>query len=60
MFERFFPPAASQHAAAIDGLIDWVHILMFVLFIGWGLLFTYMLFRFHQSRNPKAFRIGST
>ncbi len=54
MMERFFPPAASEHAASIDQLIDWVHVLMLLLFIGWGLLFVYMLVRFRKGANPKA------
>jgi cytochrome c oxidase subunit 2 len=54
MFDRFFPPAASEHAAAIDQTIDLVHVLMLLLFIGWGLFFLFVLVRFRASRNPRA------
>jgi len=48
------PPAGSTHAAEIDNLIYSVHWLMLALFIGWGLFFIYMLFRFRRGRNPNA------
>lgn len=47
-------PIGSEHGPAIDHLMWMVHILMAVLFIGWGALFVYMLIRFHRSRNPRA------
>jgi cytochrome c oxidase subunit 2 len=54
--ERFLglPEIASEHGARIDQVIGLVHLLMFALFIIWGTLFVYILFRFRQSRNPKA------
>ncbi len=48
------PPLAATHGGQIDSLIGWVHVFMFVLFIGWGAFFTYVLIRFRQSRNPVA------
>jgi cytochrome c oxidase subunit 2 len=48
------PPLASAHGGQIDGMIGWVHLFMFVLFVGWGSFFVYCLFRFHRSRNPVA------
>ena len=36
MFESFFPYAASEHAGSIDQIVDIVHVLMLILFIGWG------------------------
>jgi cytochrome c oxidase subunit 2 len=48
------PPLASTHGAEIDSLIGWLHIFMFVLFIGWGAFFAYVLVRFRRSRNPTA------
>jgi cytochrome c oxidase subunit 2 len=48
------PDVASAHGPALDSLNAMVHWMMFVIFIGWGLLFLYMLFRFRQKRNPKA------
>jgi cytochrome c oxidase subunit 2 len=48
------PEVASAHGAAIDNLIVIVHWLMFVMFIGWGAFFLYLLVRFRRGRNPKA------
>lgn len=48
------PEVASAHGAEIDSLISWVHILMFVVFIGWGIFFAYLLWRFRAKKNPKA------
>jgi len=54
MMEALFPPAASAHAGQIDLMIDAVHVLMFLLFVGWMAFFLYALFRFRASRNPVA------
>ena len=48
------PPLAATHGGQIDSLIGWIHVFMFVLFIGWGAFFTYVLIRFRQSRHPVA------
>ena len=48
------PVAASSHAWEIDRMTILTHWLMAVLFVGWGAFFIYTLFRFSQSRNPKA------
>jgi cytochrome c oxidase subunit II len=48
------PPLATTHGHQIDSLIGWIHVFMFVLFVGWGALFVYMLIRFRRSRNPVA------
>lgn len=48
------PPPASGHAAAIDGVMTLVHLLMLVLFAGWGLYFVWALVRFRRSRQPRA------
>jgi cytochrome c oxidase subunit 2 len=47
------PPDISTHGAEIDQLMVYIHILMLVLFIGWGLFFMYTLFRFRAKNNPK-------
>ena len=54
------PLLASQHGGKIDTLIILIHILMFVLFIGWGTFITYTLIRFRKSKNPKANYHGVT
>ncbi len=48
------PPLATTQGAQVDSLIGWTHLFMLVLFVGWGALFTYMLFRFRKSRHPVA------
>jgi cytochrome c oxidase subunit 2 len=48
------PALAATHGAQIDGMIAWIHVFMFALFIGWGGFLLYVLFRFHRSRNPVA------
>ena len=55
MFELLgMPVQASAHAADIDQMTVLVHWLMFVLFIGWGLFFIYVIFRYRKGANPRA------
>jgi cytochrome c oxidase subunit 2 len=58
MMEYLFPPRAAAHAAEIDSMIDWVHVLMLVLFVGWILFFLYTIYRFRAKRNPVADYVG--
>jgi cytochrome c oxidase subunit II len=48
------PVAAATHSPDVDSLIVIVHWLMLVLFVGWGLFFVYVLFRFSRRSNPAA------
>ncbi len=48
------PALAATHGGQIDSLVAWIHVFMFVLFVGWGGFFVYTLVRFRQSRNPVA------
>ena len=48
------PPAASAHAAEVDGLTFWVHLLMLVLFLGWMGYYCLALFKFRKGANPRA------
>lgn len=50
----YLPVDLSTHGHRIDSLIFWLHILMFVLFIGWGCFLTYTLLKFHRSRSKRA------
>ena len=45
---------ASEHGFQIDQMMEFVHWLMLVLFLGWGTFFVFTLIRFRKSRNPKA------
>lgn len=60
MTKNFFgtPLIASDHGAGIDALNWYIHILMAALFVGWGLYFIYVLFRFRATRNTKADHVG--
>jgi cytochrome c oxidase subunit 2 len=53
------PVEASAHAAEIDRMIVLMHWLMAVLFVGWGLYFVFVLFRFRKGANPKANYTGA-
>ncbi|GIV60142.1 cytochrome c oxidase subunit II [Rhodocaloribacter litoris] len=48
------PPDVSTHGHELDYMTGLVHWLMLLLFVGWGAFFLYTLFRFRQSKNPKA------
>lgn len=48
------PPVASAHGTEIDHLIGYMHWLMLILFVGWGVFYIFVLVRFRRSRNPKA------
>lgn len=48
------PELASAHGAEIDYMIGLTHWLMLILFVLWTPYFIYTLFRFRQSKNPKA------
>ncbi len=50
----WLPAAASSHAASVDNVMTLVHLLMLVLFVGWSAYFTFVLFRFRRSRQPRA------
>ena len=48
------PENYAVHGQQVDQMIDFVHYLMGVLFIGWTVFFLYCLIRFRQSKSPKA------
>ncbi len=50
----FLPESASLHAHEVDLLIYLVHLLMFILFIGWAVYFVIVLIRFSKRKNPTA------
>jgi cytochrome c oxidase subunit 2 len=58
-FLAMFPVQASTHAAEVDQMTIYVHWLMLVLFVGWGLFFIFVLFRFRRAANPKASYTGA-
>ncbi len=48
------PVLASAQGGQVDNLIAWVHVFMFILFVGWSGFFVYVLVRFRRSRHPVA------
>ena len=48
------PMLASENGKGVDQLIVYVHCLMIALFVGWLAYFIWTLFRYRNSRNPKA------
>jgi cytochrome c oxidase subunit 2 len=48
------PVLASQHGRDVDKLNIYVHLLMLILFVGWGLYLVVVLLRFNRRTNPKA------
>ena len=58
-FLAMFPVQASTHAAEVDQMTVLVHWLMLVLFVGWGLFFVFVLFRFRKGANPTASYTGA-
>ena len=58
-FLSMFPVQASTHAAEVDAMTVLVHWLMLVLFVGWGLFFIFVLFRFSKRANPVASYTGA-
>src|SRR3954463_271144 len=54
MMERWLPLNAAAHGARIDGALNWVHVLMAILFVGWILFFVIALWRFRRAKNPVA------
>lgn len=54
------PVQASAHAGDIDRMIVLIHYLMFILFIGWGIYFVWVLIRFRAAAHPRADYTGVT
>jgi cytochrome c oxidase subunit II len=52
--DQYMPPNYSAHGAELDTLNVYVHWLMLILFIGWGLVFAFMLLRFRASKHKTA------
>lgn len=54
------PRNISTHGHEIDNMLGLVHLLMFILFVGWGVFFIYTLIHFRKSKNPVANPVGVT
>ena len=53
------PVQASTHAAELDHMTVLVHWLMAVMFVGWGIFYLFVLFRFRSGANPRASYTGA-
>lgn len=54
------PMGSSSHSQSIDFMIGWVHWLMIVLFVGWGIYLIITVIKFNAKANPKANHKGVT
>lgn len=45
---------AQPYAHTVDKLINWLHVFMVLLFVGWGSFFVYCLVKFRQRAGHKA------
>lgn len=48
------PINAAEHGGKIDQILLYLHILMVLIFVGWGAFFLYTLVRFRKKKQPKA------
>jgi len=50
------PPNIANHeyARTVDDLINWLHVFMVLLFVGWGSFFVYCLVKFRQRKGHRA------
>ena len=48
------PINSSSHGFMIDNMIGWVHWLMLILFVGWGIYLIIAIIKFSEKSNPKA------
>ena len=48
------PINSASHGLMIDNMIGWVHWLMLILFVGWGIYLIIAITKFSAKSNPKA------
>ena len=48
------PINAASHGLMIDNMISWVHWVMLILFVGWGIYLIFTVIKFSAKLNPKA------
>jgi len=54
IYGYWLPIDISTHGHVIDWLINWLHVFMIALFVGWGVFFVYCLVKFRKGSNPHA------
>jgi cytochrome c oxidase subunit 2 len=55
---QWMPVNAAEHGPQLDSISAVVHWMMLILFVGWGLYYAYVLYRFNAKRNPRANYVG--
>ena len=52
----WLPPniSATDEAKGVDSLINYIHVFMLILFVGWGIFFVYCLVKFRQRPGHQA------
>ncbi|HJO03297.1 MAG TPA: hypothetical protein QGG47_04915 [Acidobacteriota bacterium] len=60
LLQQWMPVNGAAHGQALDEMSALVHWLMVILFVGWGIYFVYVLFRFRAGANPRASYKGAT
>ena len=48
------PINSASHGLMIDNMIGWVHWVMLILFVGWGIYLIFTVIKFSAKLNPKA------
>lgn len=54
LYGKWLPADLSTQGAIIDQLINWLHVFMVLLFVGWAIYMVYALMKFSKKANPKA------
>jgi cytochrome c oxidase subunit II len=54
------PPVGSKHGEMVDHMLELVHWIMALLFIGWSIFLIVTLVKCHRKRNPRASYRGVT
>ena len=52
------PEVGSEHGEMVDHMLELVHWIMTVLFVGWTLYLAYTLVRYYRKRHPRADYFG--
>lgn len=48
------PPVGSEHGEMVDHMLELVHWIMLILFVGWSIYLTITLIKFYRKNNPRA------
>jgi len=48
------PPVGSEHGEMVDHMLELVHWIMLLLFVGWSIYLTVTLIKFYRKNNPRA------